>query len=321
MKNFRNLDPDSRLIEADADRPWQDAVARNSKISATLALRWQSENVTHTDIQFLDNLNVWRDYFPAEIKIQLGGKKPGDYIEHEFAANELFPDYDRAQHTVKNSQFNRAFRKGMVIEPRLGRFYPKGIFNDIPDVLASSLQPCRITDINQTQISTDFSHPLANKPVALTMRIQHIREIDSERGGRCLNIAQLITENGPGMQARYGNIATDFFSDDAFQRIDTDDDAVFYEKLRMVQHLDSSCRTQLRQLYAELLPAQGHILDLMASWDSHLPDTLQSQVTGLGMNAAELDANPVLNTRVVHDLNRDPSLPFADNSFDAIVCT
>jgi SAM-dependent methyltransferase len=38
------------------------------------------------------------------------------------------------------------------------------------------------------------------------------------------------------------------------------------------------------------------------------------------MNAEELAANPHAQARVVHDLNRDPRLPFDDASFDAAVC-
>jgi SAM-dependent methyltransferase len=38
------------------------------------------------------------------------------------------------------------------------------------------------------------------------------------------------------------------------------------------------------------------------------------------MNADELAANPAAATRVVHDLNADPSLPFPDNAFDHAVC-
>ena len=38
------------------------------------------------------------------------------------------------------------------------------------------------------------------------------------------------------------------------------------------------------------------------------------------MNAAELAANPQAAATVVHDLNADPRLPFADASFDAAVC-
>jgi SAM-dependent methyltransferase len=34
------------------------------------------------------------------------------------------------------------------------------------------------------------------------------------------------------------------------------------------------------------------------------------------MNAEELAANPRLTAELLHDLNADPELPFADNSFD-----
>jgi SAM-dependent methyltransferase len=64
------------------------------------------------------------------------------------------------------------------------------------------------------------------------------------------------------------------------------------------------------------------VLDLMSSWVSHLPDApADLAVTGLGMNAAELAANERLKARVVHDLNADPRLPFADAAFDLVICT
>ncbi len=43
-------------------------------------------------------------------------------------------------------------------------------------------------------------------------------------------------------------------------------------------------------------------------------------LTVLGMNAAELAANPDAAATVVHDLNADPRLPLPDASFDAAVC-
>ena len=48
------------------------------------------------------------------------------------------------------------------------------------------------------------------------------------------------------------------------------------------------------------------MLDLMSSWISHLPpETRYTAVAGLGMNAAELDAQSErLDVRVVQDLNR-----------------
>ncbi len=56
----------------------------------------------------------------------------------------------------------------------------------------------------------------------------------------------------------------------------------------------------------------------MSSWVSHLPeDVAYAHVTGHGMNAAELAANPRLDRRIVQDLNRAPVLPLAPASLDA----
>jgi SAM-dependent methyltransferase len=64
---------------------------------------------------------------------------------------------------------------------------------------------------------------------------------------------------------------------------------------------------------------KGDVCDLMSSWVSHLVERPRS-LTVLGMNAEELDANPVADRRVVHDLNADPGLPFADGDFDDVLC-
>ena len=73
-------------------------------------------------------------------------------------------------------------------------------------------------------------------------------------------------------------------------------------------------------LYAEALPAGGRVLDLMSSWRSHLPAHGLREVIGLGMNAEEMGDNPQLSKSVVHDLNRDPRLPFGDAEFDGAMC-
>jgi SAM-dependent methyltransferase len=110
------------------------------------------------------------------------------------------------------------------------------------------------------------------------------------------------------------------FKPEHFSRFDEGDDARFYVPERMVQHLDDAARGRLIAWYRDHLPAGGRILDLMSSWVSHLPDDVSyGTVAGLGMNRAELDANPRLNERVVHDLNADPRLPFDNGVFDACV--
>jgi SAM-dependent methyltransferase len=128
----------------------------------------------------------------------------------------------------------------------------------------------------------------------------------------------------PGLRLYHGCMSQDApYPARYFAREDSTDDARFYDWPRMVVHIDEGAIAALRHLYDELLPRSGAILDLMSSWRSHLPDALvQSgiQVTGLGMNAEEMAANPQLADYVVHDLNVKPVLPFADASFDAAIC-
>jgi SAM-dependent methyltransferase len=106
---------------------------------------------------------------------------------------------------------------------------------------------------------------------------------------------------------------------DPFARIDPSDDAVFYAVERKVVHLEPGAIEALRTFYGTVLPAGGAVLDLMSSWRSHLPTGL-GVVTGLGMNAAEMADNPHLDDFVIHDLNREPRLPFDDASFDGVAC-
>lgn len=106
----------------------------------------------------------------------------------------------------------------------------------------------------------------------------------------------------------------------ATDRIDETPDADFYAFARMVVHIDDATIAALTDYYAEVLTPGADVLDLMSSWVSHLPaDPPLGRVAGLGMNAEELAANPRLTDHVVHDLNRNPTLPYDDASFDFVV--
>jgi SAM-dependent methyltransferase len=111
------------------------------------------------------------------------------------------------------------------------------------------------------------------------------------------------------------------FSPAAYAREDEASDDQFYVFPRKVVHIDDGAIGALTRLYGEVLPARGRLLDLMSSWRSHLPAGGDGrEVVGLGLNAEEMADNPQLTHQVVHDLNRDPRLPFGDAEFDAAVC-
>lgn len=108
---------------------------------------------------------------------------------------------------------------------------------------------------------------------------------------------------------------------DAFVRNDEKSDEEFYATTRMVSHLDTTALETVEKLVSGLLVEDSPaILDLMASWDSHLPASVRpGRCVGLGMNQGELETNSFLTERVVHDLNVDPILPFEDETFDVVL--
>lgn len=103
-----------------------------------------------------------------------------------------------------------------------------------------------------------------------------------------------------------------------FDRADPSDDGAFYAPPRLVVHIDDAAIAGIGALYDEL-GISGAVLDLMGSWVSHFRRPPE-ELTVLGMNATELAANPAATATVVHDVNADPRVPFADGSFDAAVC-
>lgn len=108
------------------------------------------------------------------------------------------------------------------------------------------------------------------------------------------------------------------FPPEAFAKQDTGDDLAFYAPPRLVTHIDEGATAALTQLYRQLLPDGAHLLDLMSSWVSHLPDDRDyAEVVGHGMNAVELEANPRLTRWFVQNLNQDTVLPLGDQAFDA----
>jgi len=107
--------------------------------------------------------------------------------------------------------------------------------------------------------------------------------------------------------------------EEAFGRYDETPDEEFYLLPRFVTHIDDRAIAAVTQLYRELFPPGGEILDLMSSWISHLPPEVEyRRVVGLGMNEAELRRNERLGSYVVQNLNTNPQLPFGDAEFDGV---
>jgi FKBP-type peptidyl-prolyl cis-trans isomerase 2 len=279
-----------------------------------VSLRWESDFASHVETFFVP-LNVWRELelLPNSLPQALAGQSAGFVFKTSFAAGSLVPAHEKARVRLFQQE---TFAQGRVA-PRLGRFYPRGL---LPGY-AQNPQPFRCTAISDGGFSADFNHPLAKQPLELEITVAEVQKKRADTGGVCHDWLQVICD-GPGMQVRQSQTSTDFFADDPYARADAQDDAHFYGKPRMVNHNDAQADTTISSLYGRLLKPGSRVLDLMSSWNSHLPESLElAQLTGLGLNREELTKNPRLTDNVVHDLNRNPVLPFGDQEFEAVVCT
>jgi len=288
--------------------------------SMTFAARWQSGGIGHTDCRHACQVNFYRDIFDPEIYQALMGRQAADKLGFNVAAGQALPLSDPGK--IWHLGPDRIDRDPLEGRPlRYGRFYPQGLLKGLAGIYRGNTVPFRCTAANDTAIAADCNHPMAGRPFSLEIEVHSVEKKERERGGPSTDWVEACLE-GPGMQARVNGNPTDFWADDPFGRDDEAADTAFYAGPRMVNHIDDRAIAVIRSLYGELLKPQMAVLDLMSSWTSHLPETLAPlSVTGLGLNTAELKANARLNRTVIHDLNADPCLPFADESFDAIVCT
>ena len=197
---------------------------------------------------------------------------------------------------------NEVFRSD-IAPLKFGRFYPSQLLHadDAPGPMF------RATKLNGESFVANFSHPLQGRIFSIDSGKS---DISTEPIGK---VEQLLEWSGMDTQMQ---TPTDFEGPDAFRREDEFPDTEFYALARKVTHVDAVCARRIQALYRTVLPENARVLDLMAP----LPDTVQSAV-GLGLNAEELADNPQLAERIVKDINADPTLPFADASFDAVVCT
>lgn len=284
------------------------------------SLVWNSRIARHTERLFLPALNPQVDRFPAELASRFQRAPAGDWVGHVFAPGELVPvrgDTDVREFQVK--WLPTSFR-GQSLDWCAGRFYPRALLARFDAISEQDFRPFRVLEVERGRLLADFSHPLAGRELLLEGRILAAAadRLAPPDGGR--DVAAQVTQNGPGMQASLENHREAPLADADFARVDEQPDADFYAQPRLVYHVDTTAAANVAALYGRLLASGMRVLDLMSSWDSHVPEHLDLEVIGLGMNAAELERNARLSQRLVQDLNAQPGLAFPRAAFDAVIC-
>ena len=294
----------------------------DSIIDLIFHLRWKSDSATHTDALQASGINLWRDLLPSALIDGLMNRESGERIELQLSNGNTAVAFDpRNLFEIKKYQFDRRFRPNATIEPQLGRFYPKGLLKGVNGIFRENIEPFRCVGLNNGYLTVDFNHPLAGKSLNLSAVIGKVVEKKVERGGTSIDWMENLL-SGPGMQARWQDLQTDYFSGDAFNREDERPDTEFYRSPRLVSHIDATAREMIKITYGRFLTDDMQVLDLMSSWQSHLPGSIRpKRLVGLGLNAEELNKNNRLTDFVVKDLNREPKLPFEDKTFGAVINT
>ena len=182
----------------------------------------------------------------------------------------------------------------------------------------------RVVSVARTATAAQRSvRPLISRRRPLLAALTTLISATSGRRRDACAAAMRMPEGAAAKVLADATFPEDFpFTAEDFRRFDESDDAYFYSAPRFVTHIDDGAIKALTSFYAKELPREPGVklLDMCSSWISHLPDGYadNKEIIGLGMNEEELKKNPVLSNYVVQNLNKDPILPFEDNTFDVI---
>ncbi len=300
-----------------------ECINSHSRVAAMLTLNWISDTARHEEQLWADPVSLWRDVIDPALLEPLLGKGVGDRAEVTIPADRFYaPHAPRKRIQVRDDQFLGHDGRGNRVAPQPGRFYPRGFLHGVSGVFMVSTAPCRSLGRDKERLLFDLNHPLAGRDLRLAMEVLAVHPPKNERGGRCEHWLERICDGGPGMQARPAGQGQPVWSAESFRRDDERPDALFYRQPRLVHHLDSTARAEIERRYGALIRPGSRVLDLMSSWTSHLPDSLDlAELTVLGLNDEELRRNARATATLVRDLNLEPALPFAEAHFDTVICT
>ena len=284
-----------------------------------LRVSWKSDNCDHHEYFRCSPVNLWRDILPPELETLVLHAEEGSEFRVKLS-EPPFPYQKNLVHTLPRNRWQKGSGIDSTSPPRLGRWYPQGFAAGLPGIFSESIRPMRVIAMDAKSITVDCNHPLAGRELELGATIGRISSKSKERGGRCASWLDDATEDGPGMQALHTDLRPDFLDSDSMQRSDEQLDTNFYQAPRLVGHIDRQASWQLQSFFREALPEDIHLLDLMAGYQSHLPPDFKAKVVGLGMNDEEMKENPAILEQIVQDLNQSPTLPFSEESFEAVIC-
>lgn len=125
----------------------------NSLADIESKVNWTSREGVHTDTSLV-MVNFWRDLLPEAGFDALMGAREGDSHTFRFTPGQLAPEYhEDNQYRIRRADFNDALSR-----PAYGRFYPKGILKNLPNVFPQNVTPTEMKE--NPQLNDHVVHDL-----------------------------------------------------------------------------------------------------------------------------------------------------------------
>jgi hypothetical protein len=144
--------PTVKMMRTDSD----------SNVDMIFHLKWKSEFAMHTDGYQASHINIWRDILPPELLDKINDRPAGERIEVHLKAGDILPPFDQKNLIqVKRDQFRQGFATYAIASPGVGRYYPKGMLKNVPEMFKANIRPCRCGEISNGHMTIDPNHPLS----------------------------------------------------------------------------------------------------------------------------------------------------------------
>ncbi|HEM55684.1 MAG TPA: methyltransferase domain-containing protein [Thermodesulfobium narugense] len=292
-------------------------INKDSRISMSIDIIWEEDNVKHVENYFI-RPHMWldADTLPKNLYEWLEGKDVGDIFEFTYSAGELFEPY-----SSKNilpikwiSEEEKSFFK-------VGRFYPLETLMGREGKNSIEKPFFRCIEKRDDLFFADFNHPLSEKRCTLRAKIIKVveqLEVKCGTGGICYD---WLSEFGfgIGMQGKFKQIETDFYSENSFIVEDSDESGIFYESNSSIINVDLVLKNKIGEILENIINDNSKILDIMGRATPYLRNNPDITIVGLNKEVSSL--NKKISSINNKNIFKDSRLPYHDNQFDIVICS
>ncbi len=291
------------------------AISNDTLANILFRLHWEEHGVRHEDSFYAQNVNLWRDVFPAGLEKEILGLEEGQSRHVDLKPGAHMPVRDmRKVVTVPRTAFKVAPELPPIV-PTQGRFYPQGVLRGLPAsirrISSRSDHQCRRGHADRRSEPSPGRCGGAARNHALAVWSKQ-----AEFGGQCQDWICALTD-GPGLK-RKADRGTDFGLDVPLEKPLGEGDAASTPR-----RARSPCGQPGTGEYRQSLCAPVVWPEKGTGPHVRLAVTSSGWRHGSGpwheRGGDEREPGPVVPSGA--RLNVDPALPFADRAFDAVICS